>query len=187
MSSEGFAFWKKCPCLWPRRGRRRRYMEDNSFLAVMRSLDMRVTQEELKIVKRKCRKCHKLLSVSPNAPYFTQWTSSPACWSISQFCCRPEVSMCCEEEYIHSFTVQQSNNQTLIKWHSTLFQLQCRQHHMVNYTCACPSGALHTGPCIDILTIINEVFSPFFTSFILNRIVEQSNKYAAECMESICI
>ena len=45
---------------------------------------------------------------------------------------------------------------------------------MVNYTCACPFGALHTGPCIDIPTIIKEVYFLFFTSSILNHIEEQA-------------
>lgn len=39
-----------------------------------------------------------------------------------------------------------------------------------------------TGPRVDIPSMAKEIFFLFFTSSVLEHIVEQSNKYAAECM-----
>lgn len=38
-----------------------------------------------------------------------------------------------------------------------------------------------TGARVDIPSIVKEIFFLFFTSSVLEHIVEQSNKYAAEC------
>ena len=39
-----------------------------------------------------------------------------------------------------------------------------------------------TGPRVNIPSLAKEIFFLFFTSSVLEHIVEQSNKYAAECM-----
>ena len=39
-----------------------------------------------------------------------------------------------------------------------------------------------TGPTVSLPSVVKEIFFLFFTSSVLEHIVEQSNKYAAECL-----
>ena len=65
-----------------------------------------------------------------------------------------------------------------------LFQLQLTNHQMGSKThpnsdrTICPTH----GSTVDIPSLAKEIFFLFFTSSVLEHIVEQSNKYAAECM-----